>query len=142
MPIDLSDFPRCEAKTSSTTIVLAEKGKKAVLNNPRKLPVRKFQIDGCVITQGRRCDYLVICTKPNRDIYVELKGQEILYAVEQLEATMHQVSSQRPDAQRLCLIVSSRFPKIGTDVQRWKVRFKDQYNATLTVKNKVLEVEI
>ena len=46
-----------------------------------------YQIDGAVIRTGLRCDYLLINEDKSDAYLIELKGADIVHAVDQLEAT-------------------------------------------------------
>ena len=143
MPIDLEGFSHCERQLYTTPVVLEAKGSKAIFHNPRRLLVRKFEIDGCVIKDGIRCDYLLVVSSPNRDIYVELKGCDVARAIKQLEGTMKRVRSNRPKVERQCFIVATRvLTKARMDIPIFKRRFKRDFNATLVIKNNVLQHEI
>ena len=64
-----------------------EYGKKYIAHNPkRKFNVRKYKLDGVLVTNQTCCDYLVLDDSNTKAYYVELKGQDIQKAIEQLEA--------------------------------------------------------
>lgn len=81
----------CEPKQRK--IVSSEHKNKHVLENPNRLDVYQYHIDGGIIpvgTQERRCDYLVEVIVPKKtSIYlVELKGSDIKKALLQIEAVI------------------------------------------------------
>jgi hypothetical protein len=88
-------------------------------------------VDGCAITEGIRCDWLVLKNdrQPHEEIYVELKGSDVYHAVEQLKATIQKLSSDRTKIAKRCLVVFTRNPMTGTDVQKSKIAFKKDFNA-------------
>lgn len=133
-------FPKCEKASSDKLIPLQENKSKCVIENPNKFTVYIVQVDGCAIKEGLRCDYLVFPNpkdiKKTLEIYIELKGSQISHAIEQLEATMRQLSDNTAKAEKVCIIVSTRCPITGTDIQNFKTKFKKTYNAKLEVKNK------
>lgn len=49
--------------------------------------VTHYQIDGVVIKNGSRCDFLLINEDKKRAYLIELKGSDLVKAAEQLEAT-------------------------------------------------------
>ena len=68
-------------------IICEEHNKKYIAHNPnRKFNVRKYQLDGNLIKNKTCCDYLVLDDSNTKAYYVELKGQDIQKALEQLEA--------------------------------------------------------
>ncbi len=40
------------------TVTPTENKKKFTINNPNKRDVYRVKVDGCLITEGRKCDYL------------------------------------------------------------------------------------
>jgi hypothetical protein len=97
-------------------------------------------IDGCVITDGSRCDFLVLVANRPDEVYIELKGCDIEHAVEQLEATVVQVSADKIAVAKVCYVACSRVPpKMRTVIQHHALRFERRYNATLHVKSNYIE---
>jgi hypothetical protein len=84
-------FENCrEFEDERTLIVCEEKQTKIIFRNDNKETVAKIRIDGCVITGSavKKCDYLLLCTKIKKAIFVELKGNKVMTAIEQLSATL------------------------------------------------------
>jgi hypothetical protein len=115
---------------------LALSGKKTTtlyLLNPTERQVERIEVDGCVITQGIRCDWLVRLNDATsqEEIYVELKGSAVYHAVDQLRASMEMLSADCANFPKRCFIVFNRNPMIGTDVQKYKVQFRQQFKSGL-----------
>ena len=55
--------------------------------NTAKMYVTHYKIDGTVIKNGNRCDYLLINEEKRIAYLIELKGSDLVKAAEQLEAT-------------------------------------------------------
>lgn len=135
----MRDFPGCEKRVRKPQIVRKSSRSRFVIRNRDRVCVRVIDIDGCVITEGLRCDYLFIPIGDPAEIYVELKGSGVRHGIRQIEATIPQVSEDARKSPKHCYIVSNRVPKVQTDVQRAKVRFRRDYSAVLTVKNGVVK---
>lgn len=133
--------PSCTKEVTDKLLVVEENKRKCVFQNPDGHLLTKVQVDGCQITQGVRCDYLIIDHCRN-EYFVELKGKDFPHAIEQLEATIKQLASMDIQIKRLAIIVSSRFPSNDTTLQRAKVLFKKKYRAELQAKNIVMEIRI
>jgi hypothetical protein len=113
--------------------------RRVVIRNDKRLQVRKVRIDGCVITDGPRCDFLVLVADRPDEVYIELKGRDIAHAVEQLEATIAQVSADKARVAKICYVACSHVPKMQTAIQRHATRFARHYNARLHVKSNYIE---
>jgi hypothetical protein len=52
--------------------------------------VEKIRVDGCVISDNtvKKCDCLLLCAKIEKAVLVELKGNKVETAIEQLSATL------------------------------------------------------
>lgn len=68
-------------------IVSSEQGRQHRAINSDRCFVNHYQIDGAVIRTGLRCDYLLINEDKSDAYLIELKGTDIVHAVDQLEAT-------------------------------------------------------
>lgn len=92
MNIDLSLHISCLQDNHCPIIVSRDAGSSCqhrAINKQRKL-VRQFHIDGDVIPSnqpGKRCDFLLLNDDAQTAYFIELKGSDILYAVEQILAT-------------------------------------------------------
>jgi hypothetical protein len=77
-------------------IILRENATQITFLNHKQMAVIKIKIDGGLVTDTtvRKCDYLLLCGK-TKAILVELKGNKIMDAIEQLFLTLdiHEVKS-------------------------------------------------
>ncbi len=105
------------------------------LLNPHERRVERVQVDGCAITDGPRCDWLVLLNEPlpREEIYVELKRSHVDRGVEQSEATIKKLSAAGARLRKRCFVVSHRSPITGTDVQKYKDKFFRNFNARFYV---------
>ena len=98
-------------------------------------------VDGCALTEGVKCDNLLCSADEQEERYVELKGQNIKHAIEQLATTIVKLGefNSRRYAYVSCTKVA---PQIRTDIQAALLRFKKDFNATLLVKTSPIEVNL
>lgn len=130
-----------ETKTDSKIILTENRMKMTFLNRERKV-VKVVTVDNCVVTEGIRCDYLVINEK-TYEFFVELKGTDIRHACDQLTASIVQLSANPTRKAKHSFVISSRvIPAIRTNIQNLKRQFKDRFNCTLIVKNQQCEFEL
>jgi len=104
--------------------------------NPERKKVKCILVDGCAITDGNKCDHLLIDAN-DTEHFIELKGCDILHAVEQLEASIKQLSTNR--GIKYSFVISTRCPLSGTDIQNFRKKFKQKYNSELIIKNLMCE---
>lgn len=125
----------CEEVTRNRLIVLRENRSEIRFTNQGQQKVRIVTVDGCEITDGLKCDFLVIsiCGKEH---FVELKGNNVHHAIEQLKATIPRLSQNAKQSDKICFIISSRCPLLTADIQRIKKQFKKNFNSKLVVKNR------
>jgi hypothetical protein len=84
-------FEKCrEFEDKRTYIVCEENRTKITFHNSAKTIVAKIRIDGCVIADNavKKCDYLLLCAEIKKAVLVELKGNKVATAIEQLSATL------------------------------------------------------
>lgn len=134
-------FGGCEETTKIPIISLSEKNSSLKINNPERREVRKIRVDGCVITEGPRCDYLIISPK-NMEYFIELKGSDVKHAIEQLEASIKKISQQPKTHPKKCYIISTSCSLLTTQSQKYKIAFKNHYGAFLFIKERNLQITI
>lgn len=126
--------------TDRNSLSLKEKGTKYHLELSSSLPTVAFCIDGQIIREGLRCDKLVLIDtrseSPNWvEVFVELKGVDILHAVEQLRETIRKPVFQHPSNKRVVFarIVGHSFPRNKSDnsLENAKKEFRSRYACDL-----------
>ena len=130
----MDSFGDCETLVSHRSIVLREKRSCITFHNLRCAPVRRIVIDNCVITQGPRCDYLLI-NNSSVEYFVELKGSDVRHALVQLEKSIKQVSADVRTGEKKAFVISTRCPLASTEVQTQQLHFRKKYKATLTIRS-------
>lgn len=106
-----------------------------------------FQIDGYIIKkeEGRKCDKLILVRKDNTakedwtELFVELKGKDILRAIDQLRATLKNPKFRHQSNKDIrARIVANSYPsnKANSDMEKAKRDFRKDFNCDLrSVKN-------
>jgi hypothetical protein len=146
------DYGDCVTQSSNRIITAEENKRKLIIRNDQGKVIRKIKVDGCLIAKtdpSLRCDYLFEIdeskTKVNvKVIYLELKGEGVKHAYDQLVATIERFSAIHHDCEKECFIVSSKVPRLTTSVQQLTtmMRKNKKINAKLTVKNNQAEIHI
>ncbi|MBD5210908.1 MAG: hypothetical protein HDS77_06545 [Bacteroidales bacterium] len=97
-----------------------------------------YQIDGNIIKEGNKCDFLILAKQDNaanedekwKSIFVELKGKDVLHALEQLDATIDNNIFKHPSVNEVhARIVAKSFPanNANTEFEKAKRRFKTKH---------------
>lgn len=133
--------PACTRETTDKLLVVKERKSKCIFSNPNRHLLTKVNVDGCQITKGVKCDYLILDHCRN-EYFVELKGKDLPHAIEQLEASIQQLSDKNNIINKQAIIVSSRNPSNDTSIQRAKAEFKKKYKTELIAKNIQAEIII
>jgi hypothetical protein len=124
-------FDKChEPEDKRTYIVCEEKQTKITFHNTSGVTVAKIKIDGCVITDNavKKCDYLLLCAEIKKAIFVELKGNKVATAIEQLSATLDNKIIKEPLAQyekRAYAVVTGN--PVNSRFQNAQARFKNKH---------------
>ena len=126
--------------TDRRSLSLRENGTKYRLELSSRLPTAAFCIDVQIIHEGLRCDKLVLidacCEAPNWvEVFVELKGSDVLHAVEQLRETIGKPIFQHSSnkKKKFARIVGHSFPgnKSDNSFEKVKKEFRDRYACEL-----------
>ena len=98
-------------------VSMSEKGKTYRIKFSEIKPSAVYTIDGKIITEGDRCDKLVLVqsnTSQNKwiEIFVELKGKDVGHAINQLKATVDKPVFKHNTIEKLwARIVAQSYPK-------------------------------
>lgn len=106
----------------------------------RKRLCSSFRVDGNIISEWSKCDFLILARRGESDdakwmaVFVELKGTDVEYALEQIKATLA-ASVFRHDSvgERHARIVAKSFPanKANPKFEKAKRDLCRQYHCTL-----------
>lgn len=129
----------CVKVSNNSKIVCEENKRKIVFNNSSNKNVSKILVDGCQITEGIRCDYLI--TFNTDEHFVELKGKDITHAFKQLIRTITLLKNSTCN-NRVSYIISSRSPLVAASIQVERLKFRKKYQSELIVKNNNYQVKI
>lgn len=117
----------CIRQTSNPLIVFKEKKAKITFQNTEHKEYQHITVDGCVIKEGNKCDFLLVSNEYGDQYFVELKGEDVNHAVEQLEASMELLLDKRKNIIHKAFVVSSNSGmKINTHRQVIEKRFKNK----------------
>ena len=100
-------------------------------------------MDGCAIKKGNKCDNLLKEGKRDEEgpeYYVELKGEDVGHALEQIKQTIHTIHNDHSPMMAF-IICTNVSPSLSTKIQQFKSQLKKKYNATLVIKERQLELE-
>lgn len=109
-------------------------------NNINKHMVRQFKVDGDVIKTGQRCDYLLLNDETQTSYYIELKGSDLIKAIDQIDTTIGLIAPSIPKykVQRR-IIYRTGTHKIQT---RPVLDWKQKYGRAVVIKERLLEESI
>lgn len=84
------NYSQCCECNRNRIINAKEKKSTYSLLNPQSREVCKVRLDGCVPVEnaGRQCDYLFLSCDTNRAFFIELKGADLLHAIDQLDQSI------------------------------------------------------
>ena len=135
------EFSKCDK--NQKIIVSAENRRKHIAYNNENCKVFQYRIDGEIEPSGTsdlRCDY-IIENETKKTLYpVELKGKDVVHAVEQITATINKYSSRFSDYTIFPRIVCSH--ATTHSIQTSKVVVFKRSFPKLKIKENVIEDNI
>lgn len=131
----------CISETTDSQIKFEENKRKIIFLNPRRFPYKCVDVDGCTIKEGARCDKLLLSTDEREERYVELKGTDVMHAIDQLEETIKRLG-EYTDNRHAYVISTNVAPAINTNRQAKIKYFKEKYCAELKIQEKQLTVSL
>jgi hypothetical protein len=131
-------FESCrEFEDNRSLIVCAENRTKITFHNMTGETVEKIRIDGCVIIgkDVKKCDCLLLCAGIKKAVLVELKGNKVMTAIEQLSATLDNKIIKIPLVQyeKAAYAVVTRISIPSTMIQNEQVKFNKKQNCVLRI---------
>jgi len=129
-------------------VTVEENTKKFIVNNSDQKYVALYRVDDCLITNGSRCDYLLLnCFEDDLSAYlIELKGSNLTQAVKQIDATLARFKEDLEDFKKInarIVLTKVNFPATLKSIDLRNLRKKIALlGGTLEYKVKVLEEKI
>ena len=99
MKINLSDYENL-CKDERQSIIVSQDRKSSCQHrakNNLRSAVRQYKIDGNIIIDGNKCDYLVLNDDLKTAYLIELKGKDIHHAIKQVDDTFNIMKSNLSD---------------------------------------------
>ena len=118
-------------------LATSELGKRYHLNISRDKRSSLFQVDGYIISDGKRCDKLVLIEKAEdnwTEIFVELKGVDVASGIEQLKVCLdNHIFRHITNKEIRARIVAHSFPshKSNPLMEKAKIEFRQKYHCDL-----------
>lgn len=118
-------------------VATSELGKRYHLNVSQSKRTSLFQVDGYIVSEGKRCDKLVLVEKAKdnwAEIFVELKGVDIASGVEQLRACLdNPLFKNLTNKELRARIIAQSFPsnKSNPVMEKAKIEFRQKYHCDL-----------
>lgn len=131
----------CIKITTDSNIKFQEKNSIIHFKNPDRLTYKRVQVDGCVLKDGLKCDNLLCSQDEHEERYVELKGADVLHAIDQLRNSIEKLG-EFTDNRHAYVVCTKVYPSYKTKIQLAQVEFRNKYKSTLTVKTTPLNVKL
>jgi hypothetical protein len=123
-------------------ISVSENGKRYLLTTGGKEESVVYAVDGNIVTDGQRCDKLVLVKRSAKDVtpeqwtesFVELKGVDTNHAIDQLRQTLKKAIFKHPSNDDVrARIIAQSFPsnKSNPAMEKAKQEFRKDYNCDL-----------
>ena len=131
----------CIVDSTDSQIKFEELNRKIIFQNPDRALYLKVQVDGCTIRDGVKCDKLLLSSDEREERYVELKGTDVMHAIDQLEATIVRLG-EFEDNRHSYVICTNVAPAYTTQIQKKQMLFKKRYKSELVVREKQIMVKL
>jgi len=126
----------CILQTNSKMIVFRENKSEFRIENKAQRQVEKHQVDGCLISNGIKCDWLLIDSETRKEAYIELKGSDVEHAINQIVASAKSLS-KTPADKKLGYVICTKSPLNSTEIQRHTKALLQHHKIMLRVRKTV-----
>lgn len=125
----------CISLTKDSQIKFEENKRKIIFQNPSRRSYKKVKVDGCTIKTGLKCDDLLVSQDEYEERYVELKGIDVMHAIDQLEQTILKIG-EFDNNRHSYVIFTNVAPAYTTSIQKKQRYFRQKYKSELLIKEK------
>ncbi len=101
-------------------INVEENSRKFVGINSKQKSFALYHVDGCIIVEGQKCDFLLLNCSELIVYFIELKGSDLIHAVRQINTTLNHLLDDLSD-----------FAKINARIVLTKVNTPDLISSDL-----------
>lgn len=124
-------------------IVSQDKGqtRKHIAHNHSSAKVSHYRVDGVIIKQGNKCDYLLLNNDKRTAYFIELKGSDLVWAAKQIEATQQILQKDLEAYSKEYRIVASRCKTQEIESAEFK-KYRFKWKKKLKYKAECLEENI
>ena len=131
----------CISSTTDSVIKFQELRSVARFHNPGRKIYTRVVVDGCAISSGAKCDYLLYREDGTAEYYIELKGSDVPHAIDQLRATIMKLGGT--PTQRMAIVACTKVaPHITTQIQKAKKEFRSRFNSLLLIKEYPVDINL
>ena len=125
---------KCRKISSQKLFVYQEMRSKLILENVDSIESTSITVDGCEINDDTiRCDFMHIAK--GIEFYIELKGQDLEHALEQIKSTIFRLSTNVKKGNKISYIICTRSPMSSSEIQNHKLEFRKKFNSKLEIKS-------
>lgn len=110
------------------------------IHNRKRITLSRRQVDGCLISTGIKCDWMLVDEASDTEIYIELKGCDVGHAVEQICKTVEQLGSAK--SKKWGYVICTRSPMSVTEIQLATKKVAKSHKLTLRVRKTIHEENI
>lgn len=119
----------CTKSVNHSLVKVEQNKRKAVFRNPCNVQYDVTEVDGCLVNEGIRADYLVTEVR-STSVLVELKGADVSHACDQLLASVvHPEITPLLEDRIGFLVICSKYPRFDTFVAKAKQICARRYKA-------------
>lgn len=136
----------CQKFADNRKIInIEENARKFVgINNAQKL-FALYQVDGCIMVDGQRCDFLLLNCSELIAYLIELKGSDLIHAIRQITNTLSHLSDNLGDFQKVnarIVLTKVNAPDLkSSDLIKLERKIR-QLGGTLEYKARILQESI
>lgn len=122
---------KCIEDKTDSNIKCPDGKRSATFENGGHECYRKIRIDGCAVIEGPRADWVI--EKGDAAVIIELKGRDVEYAANQINATATLWLKEKRCSRMAGLIVARQYPRASASMQLKQQTFARKFKGPLHV---------
>ncbi|WP_135187547.1 hypothetical protein [Pseudomonas amygdali] len=95
----------------------------------------RTKVDGCLVIEGKRCDWMIVDKETNIEVFIELKGSDVLEGVKQLSISANALSKRV--GKKYGYLICTRSPISSPAIQKLQKEILKTHSLHLRVKRTI-----
>jgi nitrogenase subunit NifH len=132
----------CITTVTDKILVFSENKSEFRIENDNQRKIEKHKVDDCLIKGNEflKCDWLAVDVETKKEVYIELKGEGVKHAVNQILSSVEKLTKDKK-SKKLGYVICTRSPLNSTEIQTLTKQVGKQFILRVKTKQHTENIE-